>query len=402
MIAFFKKYLQGDTAIWVIVLIMALLSMMLVYSTVVGLAYKYNQGHAEYYLLKRFVFIVTGFAFTYLIHKVNYRFFSRLGQLFIWPVIALLVLTLVLGVNLNNASRWLTIPVLNQSFQTSDLAKLVLILFVARSLSLRNKDLTDFSKSILPLMGMILLVIGLILPANLSTSLVLLTTAWMMMFLAGVKIKYLLSIVPVGVAGLLIVISLAKINPEMFPRFETWNKRIERFISDEPSRDGNYQIEQAKIAIATGGVLGKGPGNSTQRNFLPSSYSDFIYAIIVEEYGLFGGIVIIGFYLIVLYRSIVIARKTKSRFAALLVLGLSFSLVFQGLINMGVNVGLLPVTGQTLPLLSKGGTSFWFTSISLGMILSVSRSLQSESEPDRERPVKNRILIKEEDLYAGA
>lgn len=372
------KYLDGDRAIWVVVILMALWSILLVYSSVVTLAYKYHEGNAIYYVLKHAVFIISGLSFIYLIHRVNYRYFARFGQWLIWLVIPLLLLTLLLGVNLNNASRWLTIPFINQSFQTSDLAKLALILFVARTLAYKRDSLNDFKGTFVPLMSVVLVVVALILPANLSTALVLLLTSMLLMFLAGVKIRYLLTIIPLGVGAGLLIITLAKVNPEMFPRFDTWNKRVERFISNEPNPNGNYQSDQAKIAIATGGIIGKGPGNSTQRNFLPSSYSDFIYAIVIEEYGIIGGAIIIMMYMVILFRAIRIVQRTNGNFAAYLVLGLSFSLVIQGLINMGVNVNLLPVTGQTLPLLSKGGTSFWFTSISLGIILSVSRNIDKE------------------------
>jgi cell division protein FtsW len=374
------KYLHGDRPIWTMVLLLALWSILLVYSSVVTLAYKYHGGNAIFYVFKHALFVGTGFGLIYIIHRINYRYFSRIAQLLIWIVIPLLALTLLLGVNVNNASRWLTIPFINQSFQTSDLAKLALIMFVARTLAQKKDDLKDFSGTFVPMMGVVLLVIGLILPANLSTAVVLLATSLLLMFMAGVKVKHLLTLVPLAISAIAIIIILAKTSPDFFPRFETWNNRIENFISGEGNSDGNYQTDQAKIAIATGGFMGKGPGNSTQRNFLPSSYSDFIYAIIVEEYGFLGGLVIILLYMALLYRSLRIVQQVKGSFAAYLVLGLSFSLVIQGMINMGVNVGLLPVTGQTLPLISNGGTSFWFTSISLGIILSVSRSIQEEEK----------------------
>ena len=374
------KYLGGDRAIWVVVMLQALLSLLLVYSSIVTLAYKYQGGNTFYYVIKHGSFVLSGFVIIYLVHRVNYRFLSGVSKILVWGVIPLLLLTLVTGNNINNASRWLTIPIINQSFQTSDLAKIALIMFLARFLAVRKDSLDDFKRTFLPAMGVVLLVVGLILPANLSTALVLLMLSMLVMFMAGVSIKNLLSVIPVGLIGLLLVVAVYKVSPDTFPRFKTWEARIQRFGSDEVNVNGNYQADQAKIAIATGGLLGKGPGNSTQRNFLPSSFSDFIYAIVIEEYGFLGGMGMVFLYLILLFRSIKIAQKAQGSFASNLVLGLSFGLVIQALINMLVNVNLLPVTGQTLPLVSMGGTSMWFTSVAVGIILGVSRDVEKQSE----------------------
>ena len=371
------KHIGGDRVIWMIVVFMALASVLLVYSSIVTLAYKYQDGNTFYYILKHGLFIISGFLFIYLIHRVHYRYFSRFAQLLFWISIPLLILTLLLGQNLNNASRWLVIPVINQSFQTSDLAKLALIMFTARTLAVKKDDLKDFTKGFLPIILPAIVICGLILPANFSTAAVLFTSVLMLMFMAGSRLRHMSLIIPAGGLALLLVFAVAKIQPDLFPRAETWINRVERFASDkEEDPNGNYQIEQAKIAIATGGFFGKGPGNSTQRNFLPHPYSDFIYAIVLEEYGLLGGLFILMFYLILLYRAVRIVQAVPHSFGAYLVLGLSFSLVFQGLVNMAVNVNLLPVTGQPLPLVSMGGTSLWFTCISLGIILSVSRAVE--------------------------
>ena len=363
-----------------VVLFMALASVLLVYSSIVTLAYKYQGGNTFYYILKHSIFIFTGFGLIYFIHKIHYKYFYRVAQLLLWLAIPLLLLTLVMGQNLNNASRWLVIPVINQSFQTSDLAKLALIMYTARFLSLRKDQLHDFKQAFLPAMVPVAIICGLILPANFSTAAVLFTSCIMLMFMAGIRLRHLALIIPAGVLALLLVFSIAKVKPDVFPRAETWMKRVERYTSNnkEEDRDGNYQVEQAKIAIATGGIAGKGPGNSTQRNFLPHPYSDFIYAIVLEEYGMIGGVFILMLYMILLYRAIRIVQRTSKSFGAYLVLGLCFSLVFQGLINMAVNVNLMPVTGQPLPLVSMGGTSLWFTCISLGIILSVSRTSEKE------------------------
>ncbi len=374
-------YIKGDKVIWITVLFMALSSILLVYSSVVTLAYRYQDGNTFYYILKHGLFIVTGFALIFLIHKVNHRYFSRIGQLVFWVSIPLLLLTLLIGTNINAASRWLTIPVINQTFQTSDLAKLGLILFLARLLTVQAHQIKKLKKSFLPALVATGAVCALILPANFSTAAVVFMSAMMLMFMAGIPVKHLSLVIPAGIIAIILIFSTAKIAPEVFPRAETWTKRVERYLNNEKAdANADYQVEQAKIAIATGGITGKGPGNSTQRNFLPHSSSDFIYAIVLEEYGLIGGLIILMFYMILLYRAVRIAQKTPYTFGAYLVLGLSFSLVFQGLINMAVNVNLLPVTGQPLPLVSMGGTSLWFTCISLGIILSVSRTVEESEE----------------------
>jgi cell division protein FtsW len=387
--------LGGDRAIWMIVLIKACLSLLLVYSSIVTLAYKYQGGNTFYYIIKHGIFVMSGLAIIYFIHRVNYKYFAKIGQVLIWFVIPLLLLTLLLGDNINNAKRWLTIPIINQSFQTSDLAKIVLVVFIARFLAIKHDKLNDFKGTFLPLMGVIGAVVALILPANLSTALMLLTISLIIMFMAGVNVWHLLTVIPAGIIGVVLIITLAKVSPESFPRFDTWVKRVERFVNGEVvDPNGNYQADQAKIAIATGGWVGKGPGKSTQRNFLPSSFSDFIYAIVLEEYGFLGGSIVVLLYLVLLYRSVKIVQKANGSFGAYLVLGLSFSLVIQGMINMMVNVNLLPVTGQTLPLISMGGTSMWFTSIAIGMILSVSRSVELEN-------AQTEKVIEEEPLKAN-
>ncbi len=378
------KYIGGDKSIWMTVLFLALASMLLVYSSVGLLAYQYQGGNTFFYFFKHAFFLVTGFVMIYVIHKINYRIFSRLSQVMIWLSIPLLLLTLVMGDNVNNASRWLTIPIINQSFQTSDLAKLALITYLARIMSKDGYDPKDFQKGFIPVMMPVVIICALILPANLSTAALLFLVCVMLMFVAGVNWKYLLSLIPMGVIALGMVFMIAKVKPDVFPRAETWIARIERYATGVQDRDGNYQSEMAKIAIATGGVTGKGPGNSSQRSFLPQSSSDFIYAIVIEEYGLIGGFGILLLYLILLFRSIKLVQRVEKHFGALLVLGLSFGLVFQALINMCVAVNLLPVTGQPLPMVSMGGTSVWFTCITLGIILSVSRSVDKEISSKQE------------------
>lgn len=386
-----RKYLEGDMVIWAVVLLLSLVSAMAVYSSTGTLAYRYQGGNTEYYLLKHFSIIVLGWGLMYGIHKVPFGYFSRIAQILIWISIPLLAVTLIAGTSRNEASRWLTLPIINLSFQTSDLAKVALIAYLARILSKRQTELEDFKEGFLHIIWPILAVCALILPANFSTSAVLFTTSIIILYIGRVKLKYLAGLLGAVITGAVLVVLLALALPEeqvtkLLPRFPTWKARIETFTSDADvpeMADANYQTEQAKIAIANGGFTGVGPGNSSQRNFIPHPYSDFIYAIILEEWGLAGGAAILFLYLILLFRGIRIAAKGTNTFGTLLAFGVSFALVFQALINMAVAVNLFPVTGQPLPLVSMGGTSIWFTSIALGMILSVSRAIKT-NEPQAE------------------
>lgn len=369
MQAIFNK-LHGDKVIWAVVLILSIVSILAVYSSIVTLAYKYREGNTEYFLFKHGIILLVGFGLMYLAHNLPYKYYSRAAQVALIAAIPLLLFTLISGANINEASRWLVIPVINQSFQTSDLAKLALIMYVARLLSKKQENIKDFREAFLPVIVPILLICGLILPANFSTAAILFTTSIILLFIGRIKILHISGLLGIGVIFLSIFILIAY-NSEDSGRLGTWKSRIESFSQGESSE--NYQAEQSKIAIATGEVFGKRPGGSTQRNFLPHPYSDFIYAIIVEEYGLIGGIGIVFLYLILLYRGIRIALKCDKTFGSLLAIGLCVSLVFQAMINMAVAVNLLPVTGQPLPMISMGGTSIWFTCISIGIILSVSR-----------------------------
>jgi cell division protein FtsW len=303
------------------------------------------------------------------------RYFSGLAKLFLYITVPLLLITLLMGVTLNQAPRWLTVPGIGLTFQTSDLAKLALIMYVAKSLSQKQDKIRDFKTGFIPVVIPIVIVCMLILPANFSTAAILFTTCMMLLFVGRVKFRHLLALVGSGIVAvaLFILIALA-IGKE--GRIETWKNRIENYASGESEE--NFQAEQAKIAIATGGLKGKGPGNSTQRYFLPHPYSDFIYAIVAEEYGIIGAIILLFMYLYLLYRAGVIVRKSERTFPAFLAVGLSIMIVFQAMINMAVSVNLLPVTGQTLPLVSMGGSSLLFTSTSLGMILSVSKNTKQD------------------------
>ena len=386
-----RKYLQGDMVIWAVVFLLSLISVMAVYSATNNLAYIKKGGNAEFYLIKHSLIIVLGWVLIYFTHKVPHHYFSRMAQILMWVSIPLLAVTLVAGTSVNSASRWLTVPVINMSFQTSDLAKLALIAYLARQLSKRQDSMADFKEGFLHIVWPILLVCALIFPANFSTAAVLFATSVVVLFIGRVKLKYLATLLGgVALSGLIAILLLMVIPDDIadkyLPRHATWEKRIDTFLGKgdvADLSDANYQSEQAKIAIAQGGIMGVGPGNSVQRNRLPSAFADFIYAIIIEEWGMVGGFGILFLYLILLFRGLRIVHKGTSAFGTLLAFGCMFSLIFQAFINMAVAVNLFPVTGQALPLLSMGGTSIWFTSIAIGMILSVSRSLD-EKQPEAE------------------
>ncbi|HPE57160.1 MAG TPA: FtsW/RodA/SpoVE family cell cycle protein [Bacteroidales bacterium] len=378
---FILNKIKGDKIIWLVVLLLSVVSLLAVYSSTGTLAYKYQGGNTEYYMIKHFIILVFGLFLMYLAHLIKYTYFSRIFQIAIWIAIPLLGLTLVIGLDLNEAKRVLPLP-FGLTFQTSDLAKLTLIMYLARMLTKRQDVIKDFRQAFVPIVIPVLIVCFLILPANFSTAAILFTTSLVLMFIGRVSLKHIFSMVGIGVVILLVMFMIAKSYPDLLPRASTWISRVESF-SDKESEE-NYQVEQAKIAIARGGIIGKMPGNSEQRNFLPHPYSDFIFAIIIEEYGLLGGVFVVFLYMILLFRAVKIVTKVPRNFGAFLTIGVAFSLVFQAMINMGVAVHLLPVTGQPLPLVSMGGTSVWFTSISIGIILSVSKEVESNTSSDAE------------------
>ena len=396
----FSKYLKGDRAIWLITLFLGVASLLLVYSSIVTLAYKHSDGNTLRYLVRHGFFLLSGFGIIYITHNIKYNYFSRISQVLLFASIPLLALTLIVGTNINDASRWLTIPVINQSFQTSDFAKLALVMYVARMLSVKQDEIKDFKKALLPIFIPVVIVCGLIFPANFSTAAVLFAACLVLMFIGRIPISQLISLASIGIVFIVISIGVAKFAPALFPRAETWVNRIENFSKGD--QEGNYQVEQAKIAIATGGIQGKGPGNSTQRNFLPHPYSDFIYAIVIEEYGLIGGFLVMFLYLMLFFRAIRIVLKSPKTFGSLLVVGISFILVFQALINMAVAVNLLPVTGQPLPFMSMGGTSIWFTSVAIGVILSVSREVDQNQAHEIPEKENNELNNQEENELAVA
>jgi len=366
--------IKGDKVLWAIVVLLSLLSVLAVYSATRSLEYRSNKM-SGFFLVKQVAMLAVGLAIVFLVHRINYTKFARFSVILYLISIPLLIFTLAMGTTLNEGARWITIPVIGVTFQTSDLAKLAIFTFVARQLSIKQKVIKDFKRGFLPVLIPVLIICGLIGWANLSTALLLGITCCILFFIGRVDVKHIGLLAVIGIVGVLLLFGVSKISGK--GRGSTWQTRIERFMGGKADtkedEDADYQITQSKIAIASGGLLGRGPGNSWARDFLPHPYSDFIFAIIIEEYGLIGATGLIFLYLLFLWRSIKIFRRCPYAFGAFLAVALSFTLVFQALINMAVNVQLLPVTGLTLPLVSMGGSSIWFTCIAIGIILSVSR-----------------------------
>ena len=371
-----KKIILGDRVLWVAIALLSVFSFLPVFSASSNLTYVVGQGTPWGHLLKHFIVLLFGFALMYSLHKIPYQYFKGISILALPLIILLLIYTATQG-NLiagANANRWISIPIVGLSFQTSTLASIVLLAYVAHLMSKDNPELNRLKSSILKLWIPVFIVILLILPANLSTSVLLFFMVLILVFLGGYPIKYLLGMFSMGLFMAFLFILIAKAYPDWVPnRIDTWISRIENFNSGVDN-GGNYQIERAKTAIATGGLLGVGAGKSVMKNFLPQSSSDFIYAIIVEEFGLVGGTALILLYLLVLFRIIVIAHKSDTVYGKLLVLGLGLTIIIQSFVNIAVALQVFPVTGQTLPLISSGGTAAWMTCIAFGMILSVSAS----------------------------
>jgi cell division protein FtsW len=422
---------RGDKTIWALVFLLVLISLLVVYSATGSLAYKMYKGNTEVYLFKQIAFIAIGFCLIYFAHRVNYTIYSRVAKILFLLSIPLLLYTLFFGVTLNEGSRWIKLPIINMTMQTSDLAKLALFMFLARLLSRKQNKIKDLKQGFIPVILPVAITCMLIAPANLSTALLLGASCLLLLFIGRVSTKHLMftigsALIPVmflimaavikhrsGEGEEVVTASLKKEkSSKLFARVDTWISRVENFMygSHEANDDDNYQTNQAKIAIAKGGLLGAGPGNSEQRNFLPQAYNDFIYAIIIEEYGILGGAFIIFVYLVFLYRSIRLFKKCPYAFGAFLAVGLSFTLVIQAMANMAVNVNLFPVTGVTLPLVSMGGSSFLFTCLSIGIILSVARNVEQlegkkkqeamEKQDDEEYNAEEETEVEEEPAEA--
>ena len=377
--------------IWAIVALLTIFSFLPVYSAASNLAYTYGDGQTFTYFIKHFVHLFLGFSIIYAIHKIPYRYFKGLSMVMFPVVLILLLVTLLQGTTIDgaNASRWIRVPFVGFTFQPSTLAALVLMVFVARYLSKIFEENISFKSSIIPLWLPVFVVLIMILPANFSTTAIIFTMILVLAFLGGYPLRYLAAIVGSGLLVLAFFVLIAKAFPDSMPnRVDTWTSRIVNFMDDRDSEE-DYQIEKAKIAIATGSVYGLGPGKSVQKNFLPQSSSDFIFAIIIEEYGLIGGLFLLVLYLLLLFRIVVVAQKAGTVFGKLLTIGVGLPIIFQALINMGVAVELFPVTGQTLPLISSGGTSIWVTCLGIGIILSVSAKREEiRNQSEEEHPLE--------------
>ena len=369
---FIDKYLKGDKVIWTVIILLSLYSIVMAYSSSSNLAFRIAGGNVAPYLIKHTLIILIGIILIIYLQFFPYKYFSRLSQIGIFVSIILLFITLLFGVSKGNASRWI------MGFQPSDFAKLVLILYISRMLTTKQDEIKDFKKGLLPILWPVLVICGLILPADFSTAAMLLIVCFTMIFIGGAKIKHLVSIVGTAIVGFLFLILLNMAFPGLLPRVDTWEKRMMSYGSGD--KQENYQAEMAKRAVANGFLFGKGPGRGHVKNDLYSAQSDFIYASSIEEFGsIFGGIGLLLLYMILFFRAIRIMNKVDSKFAFYLVFGLSFMLIFQSFINMGVGVNLFPVTGQPLPLISMGGTSILFTCISLGVILNVSATVYTDN-----------------------
>jgi len=368
--------LKGDKSIWLIVLLLSLFSLMIVYSTSGSFVYKYNTTFGtEYYLVRQMAFIAAGMFLMYTAYKLHYMVYAKLAPIMMIIAVPLMLYTALFAPEVNDASRWIKIPILELTFQTSDFARIALILWVARALALKQDYIKSFKDAFLPIITPIVLFSAMIAPSNLSTAVLLFTTCFLMMFIGRISLKYVFLLMLLGGLVFVGIFVLGQHFPEHF-RVETWINRINAFLYS----DGSYQAIQSKIAIAEGGLFGVGPGNSVQRNFLPYAYADFIYAIICEEYGFFGGIVLLFIYLWLLIRAISLVTRCPKTFGAMLAIGLTLNIVITAFANMAVSVKLVPTTGLTLPLISMGGTSFLFTCLSLGIILSVSRYVEQAFE----------------------
>ncbi len=385
---------KGDKVIWALVVLLTLVSLLAVYSATGSLAYKNYKGNTEIYLFKQVAFIMAGIMVIYFAHLVNYTFYSKAAQIAFLISLPLLFYTLFFGVRMNEGSRWIRLPLINMTMQTSDFARLALFMYLARLLSKKQDVIKDFKKGYLPVIAPVVITCALIAPANLSTALLLGASCLLLLFIGRVNTKHILLTIGVALIPIVFLVSAAvirhgqtkneegvvsvkKSSSPLFGRVDTWIGRMESFMYGSRNIDeGEYQVNQAKIAISKGGVFGVGPGNSTTRDYLPQAYNDFIYAIIIEEYGLAGGAFIMFIYLVFLYRCIRIYKRCPFAFGAFLALGLSFTLAIQAVANMAVTVNLFPVTGVTLPLVSMGGTSFIFTCLAIGIILSVARNVE--------------------------
>lgn len=370
--------LRGDRVIWAIVVLLAIISMVSVFSSASTLAYAERSGEVSYYLIKHGVILAFGLVVIYVCHLLAYTKFSRWAPGMLVVAFVLLILTMIFGPVINNSQRWLEIPFIGLTFQTSDFAKLALIVFVARSIGSKQDVIKDFKEAFVPIILPVLGICMLIAINDLSSALMLFLICILMMVVGRVALQYVLMLILLGISVFSLMVMLGSKYPELLPRASTWEKRIETFVNPSAaSTDDRYQITKAQIAMANGGIIGVGPGNSTQRNYVPYAYADFIYAIIVEEYGVIGGIALILLYLLLFFRVVRLVTKSSKAFGAMVAFGIGLAVLMQAFMNIAVNLDLVPVTGLTLPLVSMGGTSVLFTCVSFGIILSVSKYIEA-------------------------
>lgn len=362
--------IRGDHKIWGIALILCVASLLTVYSSATSMAYNKLDGDTEHYLYTQLSFILIGAVCTYVCYRLDYMLYAKLSTIIFVVCVIALIYTMFFGIELNNARRWIGIPWIGKTIQTSDFAKIGLIIYLARAIAKRQDYIKDFRTAFLPLLMPIIVICSLIAPSDFSTAAILFVTCIMMMFIGRVQLKYILALIGLGFVALGLIVIVGMAFPDHV-RWETWVSRITEYFGE-----GGYQVRLSKMAIASGEFYGLGPGNSIQKNYLPFAYADFIYAIICEEYGIIGGIAIIFLYLGLLFRSTVMVTACPKAFGAILAYGLTMLIVIQAFANIAVSVHLVPATGLTLPLVSMGGTSLIFTFISLGIILSVSRYVQ--------------------------
>ena len=368
--------LKGDRVIWAIVAILALFSILAVYSSSSTLAFQNKGGNTERYLLKQILMLSVGLLITYVCYLIHYKRYNTWAPYMLVVIVPLLLFTLFFGVNINNASRWIMLPGIGITFQTSDLAKLALITYVARSISAKQDYIQDFQSAFMPIIMPIILVFLLIAPADLSTASILFVTCLLMMFIGRVAMKYIFLLIFCGLVSFAGMIVIGNSVPKLGGRLETWTARIRNFNEGKDYE----QVKLAKMAIAKGGFIGNGPGNSVQKNYLPMAYTDYIYAVVMEEYGLFGAVLLMSLFLLLFFRVVRLVTIGEKTFPAMLAIGLTMILVIQALANMAVAVDLVPVMGLPMPMVSMGGTSLWFSCIALGMILSVSKHIESAKD----------------------
>ncbi len=373
-----SKYIKGDRVIWMVIILLAVVSLLAVYSSSQAIAYRYKGDSTMYFLIKQLLILLLGLLLVILIHHIPYRFFSRIAIVSLYVALLLLIITFFTGRDINSARRWLELPGTGFTMQPSDFAKIGLLLYISKVLSRKQDKLGELKEAFFPIGGAMLMVFLLIVPSNFSTAVILVMVSMILMFIGRMPLKYLLSTAGIAILIFIIFLQMTKLM-NIESRRGTWGARMESFMNSDEESVNNYQVNRAKVAIVNGGILGNGPGNSIQKQKLPQANSDFIYAIIVEEYGLIGAVIILALYIWLFFRAVIIVRRSTRTFAAFVSIGLSLIIVFQALVNMAVAVNLVPVTGQPLPMISSGGTSIVFTSVALGIILSVSWGVEKDA-----------------------